>query len=106
VREAGEEAGVHREGRGHGVGHVVLGEDGTHVFGLIQRDGTGRAVAGDVHAQELGEVTMVLDFEPGTKLSLKRCKLCGIIACCGSVVHVKCDHGENVTDVEDVYACI
>jgi hypothetical protein len=31
------------------------------VFRLIQRNGAGRAVAGDVHAKELGEVTHVLD---------------------------------------------
>jgi hypothetical protein len=35
VREAGEEAGVHREGRWLRVGHVVLGKDVTQVFGLI-----------------------------------------------------------------------
>jgi hypothetical protein len=55
-----------------------------------------------VHAKELGEVTHVLDFEPGTKLSLERCKPCGIIAGCGNVDHIKCDHGEDVTVEEDV----
>jgi hypothetical protein len=35
VREAGEEAGVHREGRRVGVGHAVLGKDVAQIFGLI-----------------------------------------------------------------------
>jgi hypothetical protein len=37
-------------------------------------------------------------------LSLERCKRCGIVACCGNVVHVKCDDGENVNGAEDVDA--
>jgi hypothetical protein len=41
VREAGEEAGIHREGRGFAVGHSVLGEDVARVYGLIQRYGAG-----------------------------------------------------------------
>jgi hypothetical protein len=102
--EAGEEAGVHREGRWLTVGHAVLDEDVTQIFGLIQRDGACRAVACDVHATELGEFTQVLDFEPCTKLSLERSKPCGIIAGCGNVVHVECDHGEHVTGAEDVNA--
>jgi hypothetical protein len=106
VREAGEEAGVHRERRWLRDGHAVLDEDVTQVLGLIQRDGACRAVAGDVHAKQLGEVTEVLDFEPPTKLSLDRCKPRGIIAGCGNVVHVKCDHGEDMTGAEDVDAGI
>jgi hypothetical protein len=35
VREAGEEAGVQREGRWFRVGHAILGHDVTQVFGLI-----------------------------------------------------------------------
>jgi hypothetical protein len=63
-------------------------------------------VAGDVHAKELGEVAHVLDFEACTKLSLERCKPCGIIARCGNIVHVKWDHGEDVTGAEDVDAWV
>jgi hypothetical protein len=48
----------------------MLCEDVAQVFGLIQRDGAGRAIAGDVHAKELGEVARVLNFEPCSKLSL------------------------------------
>jgi hypothetical protein len=55
-----------------------------------------------VHAEELQEVTHVFDFELGTKLRLERCKPSGIIACCGNVVHVECDHSENVTSAENV----
>jgi hypothetical protein len=54
--------------------------------------------------KEFGEVAHVLNFEPCTKLSLERCKPCGVIACYGSIVHVKCDHGEDVTSAEDVDA--
>jgi hypothetical protein len=68
---------------------------------LVQRDG-----AGDVHAHDLGEVAHVLDFEACTKLSLERCKPRGIIARCGNLVHVKCDHGEDVTGAEDVDAWV
>jgi hypothetical protein len=57
VRESGEEAGVHRKGRCLRVGHAVQGEDVAQVFGLIQRDGAGRATAGGVHGEELGEVS-------------------------------------------------
>jgi hypothetical protein len=39
VGEAGEEAGVHREGRWLRVGHAVLGEDITQIFRLLERDG-------------------------------------------------------------------
>jgi hypothetical protein len=63
-------------------------------------------VAGDVHAKELGEVAHVLDFEPGTKLSLERLEPCGIISGCGNVVHVKCDHGVDVTVADNVDARI
>jgi hypothetical protein len=56
VRESGEEAGVHRKGRGIRVTHTVLCKDIAHVFGSVQRDGAGRAITGDVHADELGEV--------------------------------------------------
>jgi hypothetical protein len=59
-----------------------------------------------VHAKELGEVTHVLDFEPCTECSLERCKSGGIIAGCGDVAHVQCDHGEDATGVEDVDARI
>jgi hypothetical protein len=52
-------------------------------------DGAGRAIAGDVHAQDFGEVAKVLNLDPCTKLSLERCKPSGIVAGCGSVVHVK-----------------
>jgi hypothetical protein len=69
VRAAGAEAGVHRKGRGLIVGHAGLCEDVAQVFGMIQREGAGQAIAGDVHAQELGEVALVLNFEPCTKLS-------------------------------------
>jgi hypothetical protein len=31
---------------------------------LVQRDGACRTIAGDVHAEELGEVAEVLDLEP------------------------------------------
>jgi hypothetical protein len=41
VRDAGEEAGVHREGRSLIVGHSVLSEDIAQIFGLIHRDGAG-----------------------------------------------------------------
>jgi hypothetical protein len=104
VREAGEEAGVHREGQGLRVGHTVLGEDVAHVLGLVHRDGAGRAIAGDVHAKEFGEVAPTLNFESCTKLSLERCKPSGIIASCMNIVHVKFGHGEDVTGVEDVDA--
>jgi hypothetical protein len=103
MREAGEKAGVHREGR---IGHAVLCEDVAQVFGLIQRDGAGRAIAGDVHAEELGEVAQVLNFEPCTKLGFERCKSCGIIVGCRNIVYEKCDHGEDVTGAEDVDACV
>jgi hypothetical protein len=105
VREAGEKAGVHRKGRGLRIGHAVLGEDVAQVFGLIQRDGAGRAIAGDVHAEELREVAQV-NFESCTKLSLERCKPCGIIAGRANTVHSKCDHGEDVTGAEDVDAWV
>jgi hypothetical protein len=60
-----------------------------------------------VHAKELGEVAEVLiDLEPCTKLMLERCKPCGIVACCGNVVHAKCFHGESVTGAEGVDAWI
>jgi hypothetical protein len=39
VCEAGDEAGVHREGRWLRVGHAVLGEGVTQIIGLIPRDG-------------------------------------------------------------------
>jgi hypothetical protein len=54
----------------------------------------------------MGGVARVLYFEPCTKLSLERCKPCGIVAGCGNVVHVKCDHGENVTGAEGVDAWV
>jgi hypothetical protein len=88
VRESGENAGVHREGRWLSVVHAVLGEDVAQVFGLVQRNGAGRAIAGDVLAEELGEVAKVLNFEPYTNLSLEQCKPWGIIAGCGNVIHV------------------
>jgi hypothetical protein len=47
---------------------------------------------------------MFFYFEPGTKLILKRCKPSIIIVGCGSVVHVECDHGEDVSGAEDVDA--
>jgi hypothetical protein len=56
VRESGEKAGVQRKGRWLRVGHAVLCEDFAHVFGLVKRDCSGRTIAGDVHAHELGEV--------------------------------------------------
>jgi hypothetical protein len=59
-----------------------------------------------VHAEELGEVTHVFNFEPGTKLSLKRCKPSSIIAGCGNVVHVECDHSEDMTGAGDVDAAV
>jgi hypothetical protein len=46
----------------------------------------------------------IIDFEPGTMLSLKRCKPSSIIACCGNIVHAECDHSENVTSAEDEVA--
>jgi hypothetical protein len=91
VRESGEEARFHRKGRGLRVGHAVLCEDVAQVFGMVQRDGAGRAITCDVHAHELGEVAQVLNLEPCTKLCLERCKPRGIVACCGNVVHVKCE---------------
>jgi hypothetical protein len=57
-----------------------------------------------VHAEQLGEIAEVLDLEPCSELSLERCKPCGIIASCGNVIDVQCDHGENVTGAEDVDA--
>jgi hypothetical protein len=54
----------------------------------------------------LGEVTQVLDFEPGAKASLERCKSRSIIARGGDVVHVEGDHGENGTGAEDVDAWV
>jgi hypothetical protein len=81
VREAGAESGVHRKGQWLRVGHAVLCEDVTQVFGLVPRDGAGRAIAGDVHAEGLGGVAHVLNLEPCSELSLERCKPCGIIAC-------------------------
>jgi hypothetical protein len=60
-----------------------------------------------VHAEELGEVAKVLNFEPGTsKLGSERCKSCGIIVGCGNIVRVKCDHGEDVTGTEDIDAWV
>jgi hypothetical protein len=57
-----------------------------------------------VQAEELGEVAKVLNFEPCTKVSLERCKPCGIISGFGNVIHVQCDHGEHVTGAENVNA--
>jgi hypothetical protein len=57
-----------------------------------------------LHAKELGEVAQVLSFELCTKLSLERCKSCGVVAGCGNVVHVKCDNGEHIIVAEDVDA--
>jgi hypothetical protein len=59
-----------------------------------------------VHAEELGETAHVLNLEPRSELSLERCKPCGIIACCGNVVDVHYDHGEDVTGAEDVDAWV
>jgi hypothetical protein len=106
VCEAGKEAGVHREGRGLTVGHAVLGEDIAQVFGLVRRDGAGRSAAGDVHAEELGEVTRVLDFEFGAQASFGSCQLSGTIAFGGNVVHIERDHGEDLTVAEDVDAWV
>jgi hypothetical protein len=72
VGETGEEAWIHRHGRGFAVGHAVLSHDSAQVLGLVERNGACSHVASDVHAEELGEVTQVLEFECATEASFER----------------------------------
>jgi hypothetical protein len=69
-----------------------------------RRDGARGAVAGNVHAEELGEGAEVLDLEPCSDLSFERCEPSGIIAGRANVINVHGDHGENVAGAVDVDA--
>jgi hypothetical protein len=77
-----------------------MGEYISNVFGHGHGNGAGRLAASNVHAQEMGEVTQVLDFGYGAESNFNRREPRRIIARGGNVVHVEGDHGEDMSGAE------